>query len=140
MPKPDNPLARAVLLAVVAEGLLTLMDAMIKALSVRYPAVQIAFLRFAFGLVGAGLYVAWSRPGWPTRDTAVFNGLRALVIVVASVTFFFALGRLPLAETIALGFVSPVLTALFGVLLLRERLDWRIVTALVGGFAGMLMI
>ena len=71
---PPVSLARLVLLAIAAEGLLTLMDAMIKALSARYPTLQIAFLRFGFGLVGAALYTAWSRPGWPTREATLFNG------------------------------------------------------------------
>ena len=84
--------ARLVLLAVAAEGLLTLMDAMIKALSARYPALQIAFLRFGFGLIGAAIYAAWNRPGWPTREATIYNGLRALLIVVVATTFFFALG------------------------------------------------
>jgi S-adenosylmethionine uptake transporter len=137
---PPASIARLVALAVAAEGLLTLMDALIKALSARYPTLQIAFLRFGFGLLGAAVYAAWSRPGWPTREATLYNGLRALVIVVTATTFFFALGRLPLADAIALGFISPVLTALFGVLLLGERLDWRILVALAGGFAGMLLI
>jgi S-adenosylmethionine uptake transporter len=134
------PLARLVLLAVAAEGLLTLMDALIKLLSARYPALQIAFLRFAFGLAGAAVYTAWSRPGWPTREALLFNGARALLIVVTATTFFFALGRLPLADAIALSFISPVLTALLGVSLLGERLDSRIGVALVAGFLGMLLI
>ena len=54
--------------------------------------------------------------------------------------FFFALARLPLADAIALSFISPVLTAMLGVMLLGERLDWRIAVALAGGFAGMLLI
>jgi drug/metabolite transporter (DMT)-like permease len=133
-------LARIVLLAVAAEGLLTLMDALIKLLSARYPTLQIAFLRFAFGLAGAAVSAAWSRPGWPTREALLFNGVRAVVIVVTATTFFFALGRLPLADAIALSFISPVLTALFGVSLLGERLDWRIGVALAAGFLGMLLI
>jgi S-adenosylmethionine uptake transporter len=140
MPLPPPSLARIVLLAVAAEGLLTLMDALIKLLSARYPALQIAFLRFAFGLVGAGLYAAWSRPGSPTREALLHNGMRALLIVVAAVTFFFALARLPLADAIALSFISPALTALFGATLLGERLDWRIGVALAAGFLGMLLI
>lgn len=141
MPAPSPlPLARIVLLAVAAEGLLTLMDAMIKVLSARYPTLQIAFLRFGFGMIGAAIYAAWARPGWPTREAVVFNGLRAVLIVVVATTFFFGLGRLPLADAIALGFISPVLTALFGALLLGERLDWRIGVALLAGFAGMLLI
>ncbi len=144
MPQPAAPaplpLARIVLLAVAAEGLLTLMDAIIKALSARYPTLQIAFLRFAFGLVGAAVYAAWSRPGWPTREATLYNGLRAVLIVVTATTFFFALARLPLADAIALGFIAPVLTAVFGVAMLGERFDWRIAVALAGGFAGMLLI
>jgi len=140
-PPPDPPpLTRLVLLAVAAEGLLTLMDALIKLLSARYPILQIAFLRFGFGLIGAAVYAGWSRPGWPTREATLYNGMRAVIIVVTATTFFFALARLPLADTIALSFISPVLTALFGVLLLGERLDWRIGVALIGGLVGMLLI
>jgi S-adenosylmethionine uptake transporter len=140
MPRPPLSLTRIVLLAVAAEGLLTLMDAIIKALSARYPTLQIAFLRFGFGLIGAAAYTAWNRPGWPTREATLYNGLRALLIVVIATTFFFALARLPLADAIALSFISPVLTAVFGVMLLGERLDWRIAVALAGGFVGMLLI
>ena len=71
MPPRSAPLSIAgiVLLAIAAEGLLTLMDAMIKALSPRYPTFEIAFLRFAFGMVGAVAYWMWTRSGWPTRET-----------------------------------------------------------------------
>jgi drug/metabolite transporter (DMT)-like permease len=140
-PAPAAPsLARLLVLAVAAEGLLTLMDALIKLLSARYPTLQIAFLRYGFGLVGAALYAAWSRPGWPTREAVLHNGIRAVIIVVTATTFFFALARLPLADAIALSFISPVLTALFGVTLLGERFDWRIAVALAAGFVGMLLI
>jgi S-adenosylmethionine uptake transporter len=142
MPAPPAPpsFARLVLLAVAAEGLLTLMDALIKTLTVRYPTLEIAFLRYLFGLAGATVYALWTRPGWPTRQATVHNGLRALLIVVIATSFFFALGRLPLADAIALSFISPVVTALMGALLLGERLDWRIGLALVAGLAGMLLI
>jgi S-adenosylmethionine uptake transporter len=134
------PFRRLLLTAVAAEGLLTLMDALIKLLSVRYPVLQIAFLRFGFGLIGAALYTAWSRPGLPTREAVVYNGMRAVLIVITATTFFFALARLPLADAIALSFISPVLTALLGATLLGERLDWRIAAALAAGFGGMLLI
>jgi S-adenosylmethionine uptake transporter len=144
MPSPDAPaplpLARIVLLAIAAEGLLTLMDALIKGLSARYPVLQIAFLRYVFGLMGAAVYAAWSPPGWPTREATLYNGLRAVLLVATATTFFFALSQLPLADAIALSFISPVLTALLGVAILGERFDWRIAVALAGGFAGMLMI
>jgi drug/metabolite transporter (DMT)-like permease len=142
MPPRSAPLSIAaiVLLAVAAEGLLTLMDAIIKQLSPRYPTLQIAFLRFAFGMVGAVAYALWTRPGRPTRDATLYNGLRAALVVLTATTFFYALSLLPLADAIALSFISPVLTALMGTLILGERLDWRIAVALVAGLLGMLLI
>jgi drug/metabolite transporter (DMT)-like permease len=128
------------LLAVAAEGLLTLMDALIKQLSPRYNVLEIAFLRYAFGMIGAVVYALWKQPGWPTREAAAYNGLRAFLIVTTATSFFFALGHLPLADAIAMSFISPALTALLGAMLLGERLDWRIGLALATGFLGMLLI
>jgi S-adenosylmethionine uptake transporter len=142
MPAPRTPRSTSFIvgLAIIAEGLLTLMDAMIKSVTPRYSAIEIAFLRYAFGMLGAIAYALWTRPGWPTREATTYNGLRAVLIVFTATTFFFALGKLPLADAIAMSFISPVLTALLGVLILSERLDWRIVIALGTGFLGMLLI
>ena len=116
------------------------MDAMIKSLAPRYNAIEIAFLRYAFGMIGAIAYAIATRPGWPTGEATIYNGVRAVLIVFTATTFFFALGKLSLADAIAMSFISPALTAVLGVLLLSERLDWRIVIGLVGGFLGMLLI
>lgn len=133
-------MSQPILLVVVADGLLSLMDALIKLLTARYPTFQIVWLRFSFGLIGATLLLALMRPGWPGRETIVFNGTRSLLVVVVATTFFFALSVLPLAEAIALSFVSPLFMVLFGVLLLGERIDSRIGIALAAGLAGMLLI
>jgi len=53
---------------------------------------------------------------------------------------FCALSLLPLADAIPLSFISPVLTALMGAVILGERFDWRTTMALVAGFLGMLLI
>ena len=140
MPSPPLSIPRLVALAVFAEGLLTLMDALIKLLSARYPTLQIAFLRYGFGLIGAAIYAGWRWPGMADAGGGLLRALRAVLITFVATTFFFALARLPLADAIALSFISPVLTATFGVLLLGERLDWRIGLALAGGLAGMLLI
>ena len=141
MPARTSPSPAFIIgLAIIAEGLLTLMDAMIKSLAPRYSAIEIAFLRYAFGMIGAVVYAFATRPGWPTGEATLHNGVRAVLIVFTATTFFFALGKLPLADAIAMSFISPALTAVLGVLLLSERLDWRIVIGLVGGFLGMLLI
>ncbi|APF36840.1 transporter [Chelatococcus daeguensis] len=126
--------------AVLGIALLSAMDALIKAVAARYPTFEITFLRFACGTLVAGAVLAVRRPGWPTRETVVANSWRALLVVVTATSFFYALGRLPLAEAQALAFLAPVFIAFFGVVLLRERIDGRIVVALLAGFAGMVII
>jgi drug/metabolite transporter (DMT)-like permease len=126
-------MSRPILLVVVADSLLSLMDALIKLLTARYPTFQIVWLRFSFGLVGATLLLAFMRPGWPGRETILFNWTRSLLVMVVATTFFFALSVLPLAEDIALSFVSPLFMVLFGVLLVGEKIDSRIGIALAAG-------
>lgn len=50
------------------------------------------------------------------------------------------MGQLPLADAVALSFLSPMFIALFGAIFLKERIDTGIVLALVAGFCGMLLI
>jgi preprotein translocase subunit SecE len=37
------------------------------------------------------------RPGWPSRETVLANMMRSVIAVVTAVSFFYALGQLPLA-------------------------------------------
>jgi drug/metabolite transporter (DMT)-like permease len=136
----QRPVLQAVAFAATAEALLTFMDAVIKGLSARYPTFEIVFLRFAFGTLWATALLITFRPGWPSAETVKANISRSFLVVITSTCFFFALGRLPLAETVALSFISPVLMALFGSFFLNERIDRAIVMALAAGLAGMLLI
>jgi S-adenosylmethionine uptake transporter len=80
------------------------------------------------------------RPGWPSRETVTANLMRSVIGVITAVSFFYALGQLPLAETLVLSFLSPMFIALFGLLMLKERVDARIIGAIVIGFAGTLIV
>ncbi len=126
--------------AIAGIALLSAMDAIIKGVAARYPVAEVAFMRFAVGtLVMAGL-LAIARPGRPSRETLVVNGGRAILVVATATSFFYALSTLPLAETLALAFLAPVFIAVFGAIILGERIDRRIAGALAAGFAGMLVI
>jgi len=130
----------AIILAIAGDGLLSLMDAIIKSLTTRYPTFQIAFLRFSSGLVWASLLVAFIRPGWPSREAIIYNATRSVLVVITATSFFYALSQLPLAEAVALSFLSPMFIALFGAVFLKEHIDSRIVFGLLTGFAGMMLI
>lgn len=133
-------LRRAVALAAAAEGILTLMDAFVKSMTGRYPVLQIAFLRFGVGTVWATILFVASGPRWPSAEALRYNATRSVLVVVTAVSFFFALSKLPMAEAMALSFLSPLFITLFGVMMLGERFDARIGFALAAGIAGMLVI
>ncbi|KLK91554.1 transporter [Microvirga vignae] len=121
-------------------AVLSVMDAVIKGMSAYYPTFQVTFLRFACGTIVATGVVAVMQPGWPSRETVQANVLRSVTAVVTAVSFFYALGQLPLAETLVLSFLSPMFIALFGLLMLKERVDPRIVAAIAIGFGGTLVV
>ncbi|MEE1657331.1 DMT family transporter [Microvirga sp. CF3062] len=121
-------------------AVLSIMDAVIKGMAAFYPIFQVAFLRFACGSLIVAAVVSIMRPGWPSRETVIANAFRSVIAVVTAVSFFYALGQLPLAETLVLSFLSPMFIALFGLLMLKERVDIRIIGAIGIGFAGTLIV
>ncbi len=131
---------RPVIDGVIAIALLSVMDAIIKKLVATIPVLEVAFLRYGVGSVAMTAVLAATRPGWPRAETVRANALRAILVVVAAVAFFYALGVLPLAETLILSFVSPLFTALLATALLGERLRLRTLGAIAAGFAGVLVI
>lgn len=133
-------MSRAAAYALVADLLFAMLDGIIKSVASRYPIVEVAFLRFAFGSFFAILLVVYVRPGWPSRETVTYNALRSVLVVVTATTFFYALSVLGFAETVALSFLSPIFMVLFGALLLGETVDRRVLAGLAAGFAGMLVM
>jgi drug/metabolite transporter (DMT)-like permease len=121
-------------------AVLSIMDAVIKGMAAHYPIFQVALLRFVCGTIIATGVVLALRPGWPSRETIQANLLRSVVAVTTAVSFFYALGQLPLAETLVLSFLSPMFVALFGLLLLKERVDLRVIGAIAVGFSGTLVV
>ncbi len=121
-------------------ALLSIMDAVIKGMAGHYPVLQVTFMRFIAGSIIVSAVVLAMRPGWPSRETVVANSMRSVVAVCTATSFFYALSQLPLAETLVLSFLAPTFVALFGLLLLKERVDGRIVAALAVGFFGTLVV
>jgi S-adenosylmethionine uptake transporter len=132
--------SRAFGLAVLAVGLLSAMDAAIKGLAAEFSTPQIAFLRYLSGSLAILAVIAVARPPRPRLETVLANIWRAVLGVATALTFFFALGRLPLAETLALALLSPCCTVMFGALLLGESVGRPVVIALIVGLLGMIMI
>lgn len=126
--------------AVLGIALLTAMDAVIKAQMQQHPFLLALFMRFAAGAVCAIIVVTVLRPARPTRTSLIGNSIRIPLVIVTAGSFFYSISVLPLAEALTLSFLAPVFVALLGALILKERLDGRILQALGFGLAGMLVM
>jgi drug/metabolite transporter (DMT)-like permease len=117
------------------------MDAAAKWLTAGYSIVQIAILSRLISPFFA-LAVAQHQGGLQTLKTRHFglHLLRAIANGTTLLTFFGALMFLPLADTIAITFVSPLIMCALAVPLLKEHVGPRRWTAIVIGFAGVLVI
>ncbi len=132
--------AGTALRAVIGIALLTVMDAVVKAQMQHHPFLLALFMRFAMGGMCALLVLALARPAFPTRDSLIGNLVRIPLVVMTAGSFFYSVSQLPLAEALTLSFLAPVFVAVLGALILKERVDRRIVEALGFGLIGMLIM
>ena len=117
------------------------MDAAAKWLTARYNVVEVALLSRAISPF-LGLAIAMQQGGLGTLKTRypVWHLARAGANGVTLLTFFAALIFLPLADTVAITFVSPLIMCALAVPMLKERVGPRRWTAIVIGFLGVLVI
>ncbi len=120
----------------------TAVDVIVKFLSTGYPHYQITFLRtvVAFGVLLL-LIVPLSGSGYDFRTTRLgWQLMRGLCVVLANLAFFLALAAMPLAEAVAIFFVSPFLIALFSIIFLGETVGPRRWAAIAVGLLGVLIV
>ncbi|MBD3728961.1 MAG: DMT family transporter [Sphingomonadales bacterium] len=135
-----HPAFMPIVVTLLGIAMLSLMDAFMKGASLAIGAYSAAWLRAAIGL--AVIAPAWLVAGgrWPTRKVLRLHLLRGVVSTFMALTFFIALTKLPLAETIAISFVAPIVSLFLAALLLGEQVRRRAITGSVLGLAGTLVI
>ncbi len=134
------PMARGILLMILAIVLFTLMDAIVKGLVARYPVNQIVFTRFAGQLVIVALILNRALPVRVRTRHPWLHFFRGLTQLGASAFFFLALTQIGLAEATALADINPILITLGAALFLGERLGPRRIAGVVLALIGALII
>ncbi|WP_374435540.1 DMT family transporter [Tabrizicola sp.] len=135
-----NPL-KGVALVVAATFLFAVGDTLGKHLSMLYAATMVLSARYLINLILV-LVTMWPRHRsavWATQRTGLVI-LRGLLLAVATVTMLLALRVMPVAETVAIIYITPVLLMLASGPVLGEKvsvLGWVCVAL---GFAGVLLI
>lgn len=135
-----DPLLRPVLATIAGIALFSAMDATIKSAALEIGAFSAYFLRCLIGF--AMIAPVWRARGgkWPGKSVLKIHLLRGVVVAFMGWTFFVALVRLPLAEAIALSFISPLIALYLAAVLLGERIERRAVMAALLGLAGVIVI
>jgi drug/metabolite transporter (DMT)-like permease len=125
----------------VAAGLLfSALNATVRQLTLDLHPLQSQFLRYLFGLLVLMPLVL--RRGitnyWPRQLGGQFA--RGALHTVGLAMWFLALPKIPLADTTAIGFTTPIFIMIGAWLLFREPMRWERWLATGIGFAGVLIV
>lgn len=116
------------------------MNAIIRHVSVELHPFEIVFFRNFFGLLAMAPWLARHGLGALRTRRLPLHALRAVVGLAAMAAWFYALSRMPLTDAVAVSFTAPLFTTIVAVPILGEVIRARRVSALLLGFAGMLII
>ena len=131
---------RGFLAALGAVAVLSIMDAVMKHLVLVIGIVAVSVWRSAANLsVSAILYLP-RRSSWPDRKTMRVHVLRGVVVTIMAALFFWGIGRVPLAQAIALTFIAPLIAMLLAAVMLDEHIGPASIAGACAAFAGVIVI
>jgi drug/metabolite transporter (DMT)-like permease len=138
----NPPPLRGIYLMILAMFLIACNDAIGKHLTQTYPIWQVLWVR-SWVFFGFALLWVWQRGGLlralRSRRFAL-QLTRSLLLVIEITLFIISFRLLPLADVTALAAATPLVVLALAVPLLGERVGWHRWTAVIVGFAGMLII
>ena len=138
--EPDRPFL-AILLKIIAMFLFSLMFAGVKWVGATIPVGEIVFFRAFLGMLMIALAAVLTRGASMLATNRIrTHATRSLLGVCAMFCNFLAVTYLPLADATAIGFAAPMFTVILAVLMLRERVHVFRWSAVLLGFAGVLVI
>jgi drug/metabolite transporter (DMT)-like permease len=134
--------SRGILALVLGIAIFSVQDVILKQLSGDYPLHQAMVIRSLVALPFHLAIVWWfdgrlstiATPGWWKMLA------RGLLNFTAYTAYYLGLAYMPMADTVALFFTSPLFITLTAVLLLGERVNLLTSLAVAAGFAGVLLI
>ena len=138
---PGDNKARAAVLVLVAIGLASTQDAIIKAMSGTYPVYETMLIRGLTSLPILGVWLAYTH-GLQTLFTPLWLRIliRALILCTAYLAFILAIAAMPIANMVAIYFTMPFFVAGLAGPFLGERVPYYRWIAIVAGFAGVIVM
>ena len=128
--------------AIIAVFCFSTNDVAIKFISKDYALHLVVLIRSLVGLAVLFLFIVPLSGGIKVLHTnrLGLHLVRGFCVVFANITFFLGLAALPLAEGVAIFFISPLLITIFSVVFLKETVGPRRWAAVTLGLIGVLVI
>ncbi len=126
--------------ACVGIAIFSLMDGLMKELSIALGAYNAMLWRLLLSIPIAGAVFWFRREKLPSRTAIRLHLIRGTVAACMAVTFFWGLARLPMAEAIALSFIAPIFTLYLAAVMLDEDIGKNAIFASVLGLLGVAVI
>jgi S-adenosylmethionine uptake transporter len=131
---------KAFAVALAAVAVLSIMDAVMKHLVIVIGIVAVSVWRsLASLLVSAVLYLP-RRGRWPSGKMLRVHVGRGVVVTAMAFLFFWGIGRVPLAQAIALTFIAPLIALLLAALFLGEHIGKGSAAGSLTAFVGVVVI
>ena len=127
--------------ALGAVAVLSIMDAVMKHLVLEIGIVAVSVWRSAANLSLSALLYLPNRTARPDGKTFRVHVARGVIVTVMAGLFFWGIGRVPLAQAIALTFIAPLLAMLLAAIFLDERIGKSsVVGGALAAFSGVIII
>lgn len=131
---------RGILWMVLATLVFGCVDATAKYLSQSYPVPEVLWARHVFHALIVAAWLRGRLPGLMATERLGLHLARSLLLLAASIFYFFGLSLVSLAEASAVFYMAPILVTALSMPLLRERVGPRRWAGVAAGFLGALII
>jgi S-adenosylmethionine uptake transporter len=128
------------MVGVLSIALFAGMDAVMKGLVLAMGTIATMFWRNLVGIGMSGLLYLRRDSSWPEPSTLKLHVARGVLSAGMGFLFFWGLGRVPLAQAVALAFIAPLIALYLASVLLKEKIGGRTVAASLVAFSGVLVI
>ncbi len=139
MEQSKESINKGIIYMLISAVSMAIMSAFIKALSNQLPTIEMVFFRNMIGvlLISSTFLKVPIRQKGGRPFLLLFRGIAGFI---AMLSFFYNIYNIPLADAITYSRTSPIFTAIFAMIFLKERIGLRGWIAIALGFSGMLLV
>ncbi|HTK57565.1 MAG TPA: DMT family transporter [Sphingomicrobium sp.] len=126
--------------AVLGIALFSIMDMVMKGLTLAIGTFPTLLWRSLIGILLAAIPFLITRNPWPRGVALRLHLLRGTMMAPMAILFFWGLARVPMAQAVALTFIAPLIALVLAAAILKEPIGKRTVGGSLAAFAGVVVI